>query len=158
MPRTAYIALGANLGDRQANLREALDRLKSTAGVRVSRVSSFYENPAVGGPPDSPPFLNAAASVETTLGPARLLQRLLEIEREMGRERRQRDDPRPIDLDLILYGDEVRKSPDLTLPHPRMHERQFVLQPLAEIGPDVVHPLLGKSVEALLAAVRRREV
>jgi 2-amino-4-hydroxy-6-hydroxymethyldihydropteridine diphosphokinase len=149
-PTTAYIALGANLGDRQQNLRAALDLLNATPGVRVTGVSSFLENPAVGGPPDSPPFLNAAAELETTLEPRALLDRLLEIERTLGRERRQKWGPRPIDLDLLLYGDRILDEPDLKVPHPLMHERRFVLQPLAEIAPASVHPILRLPIDVLL--------
>jgi 2-amino-4-hydroxy-6-hydroxymethyldihydropteridine diphosphokinase len=149
-PATAYIALGANLGDREQNLRAALDLLNATPGVRVTRVSSFLENPAVGGPPGSPPFLNAAAELETTLEPRPLLARLLEIERHLGRERREKWGPRPIDLDLLLYADRVIDEPDLKVPHPLMHERRFVLQPLAEIAPGAVHPVLRRPVDALL--------
>jgi 2-amino-4-hydroxy-6-hydroxymethyldihydropteridine diphosphokinase len=154
-PTTAYIALGANLGDREQNLRAALDLLNATPGVRVTRVSSFLENPAVGGPAGSPPFLNAAAELETTLDPRALLGRLLEIERALGRERRQKWGPRTIDLDLLLYGDHVIDEPDLKVPHPLMQERQFVLQPLAEIAPGAVHPVLGLRVDALLDRLAR---
>src|SRR5438067_8057410 len=106
-PVTAYIALGANLGDRAANLRAALDQLARTPGVTVGRVSSFIENPAVGGPARSPPFLNAAAELTTTLLPRELLNRLLAIEQSLGRVRKQKWEPRLIDLDLLLFGDEV---------------------------------------------------
>lgn len=146
----AYVALGANLGDRAANLRLAIDAMRASKDVVVHRVSHNYETPAVGGPPDSPPFLNAAAEVETTLSAQGLLEILLEIERQMGRVRRERWGPRVIDLDLLLYGDEVSDAADLILPHPRLHERRFVLEPLAEIAPNAIHPLLGKSMRTLL--------
>jgi 2-amino-4-hydroxy-6-hydroxymethyldihydropteridine diphosphokinase len=149
-PTTVYIALGANLGDRATNLRAALGLISITPGVRVKRVSRFMENPAVGGPPDSPPFLNAAAAIETNVEPHDLLTRLLEIERQIGRVRSKKNDPRPIDLDIILYGDTVIETPDLVVPHPLMHERRFVLQPLAEIAPEMVHPKFGKRVDELL--------
>jgi 2-amino-4-hydroxy-6-hydroxymethyldihydropteridine diphosphokinase len=146
----AYIALGANVGDRQQNIRAALDKLTSTEGVQVLRVSSVIENPAVGGPPDSPPFLNGAVEVSTSLSPAALLERLLEIEREIGRIRREKWGPRHIDLDLLLYGDQVLATPGLTLPHPLMHQRRFVLQPLAQIAPQGIHPLLKRTIAQLL--------
>jgi 2-amino-4-hydroxy-6-hydroxymethyldihydropteridine diphosphokinase len=150
-PRTTvFIALGANLGDRATNLRAALGLISITPGVRVRQVSSFMENSAVGGPPDSPPFLNAVAAIETNIEPHELLARLLEIERQMGRVRSQKNDPRPIDLDIIFYGERVIDTPDLVVPHPLMHERRFVLQPLAEIAPAIVHPKLGKQVDELL--------
>ena len=152
-PVIAYVALGANLGDRAANIRAALDALERTPGVRVTRVSSLIENPAVGGPEDSPSFLNGVAELETTLPPHALLARLLEIEQSLGRERRTRWAPRPVDLDVILYGDQVIDTPDLKVPHPLMHERRFVLEPLAEIAPEVMHPVFKRSVRSLLAAL-----
>lgn len=151
---TAYIALGANLGDRQRNLQHALVRLNETAGVRVVRVSSFIDNPSVGGPVDAPPFLNAAAEIETTLDAHALLDRLMKIEREMGRVRGERNAPRPIDLDILLYGGQVIRTESLTVPHPRMHERRFVLQPLAEIAGGVVHPVLKASIGTLLNSLQ----
>ena len=148
----AFIAIGANLGDRAATIRGALDALRRTKAVRVVRVSRFIENPAVGGPAGAPPFLNGAAELSTTLDPHALLATLLEIERGLGRERRQKWAPRTIDLDLLLYDDVVIRSDDLTVPHPLMHERDFVLTPLAQIAPDVVHPLLQKTVRTLCDA------
>jgi len=147
---TAYIALGANLGDRRKNIETALDHIAKTDGVSIVRVSALLDNPAVGGPPDSPPFLNAAAELKTTLGSHALLHRLLEIERQMGRIRRERWEPRPIDIDLLLYGDQIISSQELVIPHPLMHERRFVLQPLAEIAPEAVHPVLQMTIAGLL--------
>jgi 2-amino-4-hydroxy-6-hydroxymethyldihydropteridine diphosphokinase len=145
----AFIAVGANLGDRAATIRAALNALGRTKGIRVVLVSRLIENPAVGGPAGAPLFLNGAAELWTTLDPHALLATLLDIERGLGRERRQKWAPRTIDLDLLLYDDRVIRSEDLTVPHPLMHERDFVLTPLAEIAPDVVHPILRKTIRAL---------
>ena len=152
MPQhTAHIALGANVGDRERSIRDAVDHMNADADITVARVSSLFENPAVGGPPDSPAFLNAAARLVTTLSPQQLLERMLDVEHRMGRLRRTRWEPRVIDLDLILYGDEVIDTPTLRVPHPLMHERRFVLAPLAEIEPEVVHPLNRRTVREMLA-------
>ena len=153
---TCYIALGSNLGDRAANLAAAVDRLRATPELRVTKISSYLENPAVGGPTDSPSFLNAVVEIETTLPPRALLERLLEIERELGRVRREKWGPRVIDLDVLLYGDQVIDEPDLKIPHPLMHQREFVLRPLAEIAPGVMHPVMRKTVRELLEALNRR--
>ncbi len=147
---TAYIALGANLGNREANIRCALAKLIQTEGIWISRVSSLLENEAVGGPVDAPPFLNAATELKTTLGSHALLHRLLEIEKELGRTRRTKWEPRLIDLDLLLYGDQIISSQELVVPHPLMHERRFALEPLAEIAPAAVHPVLQMTVGGLL--------
>jgi 3-oxoacyl-[acyl-carrier protein] reductase len=151
MAVTAYIGLGSNLGDRRAALDRALAELRSRAGVAVVRTSSVYETAPVGGPPGQGPYLNAVAELRTDLAPADLLRTLLDVETGLGRVRTEKDGPRTIDLDLLLYGDAVSDDPGLTLPHPRMHQRLFVLQPLAEIAPGAVHPVLRRTVADLLA-------
>jgi len=145
----SYVALGANLGNREDNIHAALAKLERTPGVHVTKASKLFEFPAVGGPPDSPPFLNAAAELTCALDAPDLLQRLLEIERELGRVRREKWGPRPIDLDLLLFGELVQHTPGLTVPHPLMHERRFVLDPLVQIAPEVVHPVLKRTIRSL---------
>src|SRR5262245_20874548 len=129
---TAYIALGSNLGDRYANLSAAVRRLRAEPGLRVIDRSAVYETAPVNCPPGSGAFLNAVVAIETDRSPESLLELLRRIEREGGRVRTELNAPRTLDLDLLLYGDQVINTPDLVVPHPRMHERAFVLVPLAE--------------------------
>jgi 2-amino-4-hydroxy-6-hydroxymethyldihydropteridine diphosphokinase len=146
----AYIAFGSNLGDRRKNIFDAIEKLKITPEIRVLRVSALIENPAVGSPAGSPDFLNGVAEIETNLPPRDLLHQLHEIERSLGRVRRDKWEPRIIDLDLLLYGDEIIHTFELTVPHPLMHTRRFVLQPIAELAPDRIHPTQGVTIAKLL--------
>jgi 3-oxoacyl-[acyl-carrier protein] reductase len=151
MSVVAYIALGSNLGDREHSIRGALDALGAEPGIEVVRTSALYETEPVGGPAGQGPYLNAVAEVRTGLEPDALLRLLLDVEARLGRVRDVQDGPRTIDLDLLLYGDLVRDEPDPVVPHPRLHERAFVLRPLAEIAPGVIHPRLGVTAGELLA-------
>jgi 2-amino-4-hydroxy-6-hydroxymethyldihydropteridine diphosphokinase len=150
---TTFLGLGSNVGDRKLALRSALAKIGKTPHIELIRASTILENPAVGGPPDSPPFLNAAAEIRTTLGSHALLHALLGIERSMGRSRREKWAPRTIDIDILLYGDQIISSDELVVPHPLMHERRFVLQPLAEIAPDLLHPTLQMTIAGLLESL-----
>ena len=143
---TVYVSLGSNLGDREATIRAAIAALPG-----VVAVSELRETEPVG-VVDQPRFLNGAVRLETELSARQLLDTLLAVERELGRERRERWGPRTIDLDLLLYGSELIDEPGLTVPHPRLHERRFALEPLAELDPELVVPGRG-AVSALLAAL-----
>lgn len=156
MRELAAIALGSNLespfGDREANLREAVRRLSGLG--EVTAVSSFYDTEPVGYV-SQPRFLNAAVLLDTGLSATDLMDGLLQIEQSMGRKRTVVKGPRIIDLDLLLFGDTVLSTAQLTLPHPEMHLRRFVLEPLAGIAPGMVHPVLNKTVKKLLASLPR---
>ncbi len=149
-PSTAHIGIGANLGDRRRVIAAALTDIAAVAGIEVLAVSPLVETDPVGGP-EQPPFLNGAATLRTVLSPRRLLEEMHRIEAAHGRDRsrEQRWGPRTLDLDLLLYGDRVVAEQGLTVPHPRLHERSFVLYPLAIIAPRIIHPILGVSIECL---------
>ena len=148
----AVVGLGSNLGDRQAHLDRAIAQLSRHLGAL--RVSSVHETDPVGVPGDQPRFLNAVAVGETTLEARSLLNALLRIETEAGRERPYVGAARTLDLDLILFGDDIIDEPELTVPHPRFRERRFVLEPLVELSPDLCDPVTGRTIAELLAICR----
>jgi 2-amino-4-hydroxy-6-hydroxymethyldihydropteridine diphosphokinase len=154
--KLVYIALGSNLGDRAENLRRAREQIDAL-DLRLLRASSIYET-APRDVEDQPWFLNQVVECETELFPRQLLARLQKIERGMGRKRRVARGPREIDLDILLFGDAVVKAPELEVPHPRMTERRFVLEPLAELAPEKKHPGTRRTMREMLAGVTDQAV
>ncbi|MGZ7107178.1 MAG: 2-amino-4-hydroxy-6-hydroxymethyldihydropteridine diphosphokinase [Candidatus Angelobacter sp.] len=148
MKKMVYLSLGSNLGDREAQLREAIARLREL-GV-VTLVSAFYETEPVEVESKQPWFLNCAVAMETELMPLQFLKRMLALEQSMGRTRTEPKGPRTIDIDIVFFGNDVLDTPELSVPHPAMQQRRFVLEPLAEIAPDLLHPLLKRRVRDLL--------
>ncbi|SHF55310.1 2-amino-4-hydroxy-6-hydroxymethyldihydropteridinediphosphokinase [Desulfacinum infernum DSM 9756] len=147
---TAYIGFGGNMGDPETTCREALALLGDMEGIRLAAVSSLYRTQPVG-VEDQAWFLNGVLACRTRLGPEDLLRQLLAVENRFGRKRTVRWGPRTLDLDILFYGEQVLDLPGLTIPHPRAHERRFVLEPLVEIAPKLRHPILGVTVARLLA-------
>jgi 2-amino-4-hydroxy-6-hydroxymethyldihydropteridine diphosphokinase len=155
MPKLVYLSLGSNIGGREAQLQDARARL-ATVG-RVVAVSSLYETEPVEFT-QQPWFLNCALALETSKTPQQLMAAILQIEEEMGRRRMQKKGPRAIDIDILLFDDTVTDSAELTIPHPAMQQRRFVLEPLAEIAPEVLHPVLKKTIRELRDALSPGQV
>ncbi len=156
MSKTVYLSLGSNIGDRERNLRDAVDLLAEPQ-LRALRVSSFYETEPLD-VLDQPWFLNAVVEAETDLFPKQLLARVQRIEQRLGRRRLRPRGPRAIDIDILFYGGAVIDADELQVPHPRLAERRFVLEPLAELAPNLHHPVTGRSVAEMLLAVTRQQV
>lgn len=148
MPETVFLALGGNLGDPVSAFQQAIFRLQAMDDLEVVQVASLYRSTPVG-PPNQPDFLNSALQLEAELEPLKLLEQLKRIERELGRFSGERWGPRPLDLDILLFGDREIDTPKLTIPHPRMTERAFVMRPLAELCPDRLVPGTGQNVQTL---------
>lgn len=151
----AFIGLGSNLGDRRKNIERAIEELRNSNSVKVIKISNLYETEPIGGPPQGK-FLNAAAEVETQLTPRALLALLKKVEQKVGRAPSEiRWGPREIDLDILLFGDLRIDEPDLKIPHPLLHKRNFALEPLCEIAPEAVHSIFKKSAADILLELRK---
>lgn len=150
--KTVYVGLGSNMGDREAHIQAAIKQLE-TQRIHVRRLARIRETKPTGPVQNQPNFLNTVAEAETELFPMQLLRTVLQIERELGRKRLVAQGPRAIDIDILLYGRFVVDTPKLIVPHPRMVERGFVLEPMAELAPDLRHPVLRKTMRELLAAL-----
>jgi len=147
-----FVGIGSNEGDRLEHISRAIQQLSNTPGIQVSRMATIYDTEPLG--PPQPEYLNTVIEMDTTLSPQQLLDALKLLERQLGRvPSTQRWSPRVIDLDVLLYDDRILSEPALTIPHPRMHERRFVLEPLAQLAPTLVHPILHKTVEELLVSL-----
>ena len=147
---TAYLGLGSNLGDRLAALRGARQAFEKNPAVKVVVSAPLYETAALGGPVGQPPYLNTVLQVETTLEPERLLALCHQIEKDFGRQRQEQWGPRTLDLDILFYDSMIRMDIELVLPHPRLHERAFVLFPLADLAPDLTHPVVFLTINELM--------
>jgi 2-amino-4-hydroxy-6-hydroxymethyldihydropteridine diphosphokinase len=153
----AYLSLGSNLGNRTENIKGALEKLGALKGTEIVSISSFYETEPEGFK-EQPSFINMAAKIETYLSPHELLENIKAIERKMGRVDSSRWGPRSIDIDIILYGDEVISEPGLSIPHKRVGERDFVLVPLSEIDGELVHPASGQKIREMISGNRGKVV
>lgn len=154
MSTAAYVGVGSNLGDRQETIQQAKQKLSNIKNIHFIRSAVIYETDPVGGPKQGS-FLNTVWEIETELSAQELMAVLLKIESSLGRQRTEKNGPRTIDLDLLLYGDEVIHETELTVPHPRLHERWFVLKPLWDLRADYVHPIFKKSICELLDKVKK---
>ena len=150
MHKIVYLSLGSNLGDREANLRTAIEKLGEFGNIAA--ISSFYETEPVE-VTAQPWFVNCAVKLDTEKMPRQLISAILALEQSMGRQRKQQKGPRTIDIDVLLFGSSVIEIPSLTIPHPHLHERRFVLEPLAEIAPDARHPIFKRSMRELRDAL-----
>ena len=147
-----YLGIGSNIGDKQANCEHAVHRLNSIDGMKVAVMSTFYRTKPVGGPPQED-YINGVVGVKTGFSPQECLCACKQIETDLERKKSAKDHPRIIDIDILLYEDVILRTNDLTIPHPRMHERYFVLRGFSEIAPDAVHPALGKTILELYEEV-----
>ena len=150
--QTAYIGIGSNLGNKLNNCLKAIDLMDMTPGCRVKAQSDFFRTEPVG-VEDQDWYVNSVISLRTNLSVQQLLEALLTIEKDLGRKRKRKWDPRTIDLDILLFGQELNSGKNLTVPHPLMHERRFVLVPMVQLVPDLIHPILEKSIVELLDAL-----